>query len=160
MFVVTRHGWWTPILGAAVGAGVAWSLQKVSSDKRAENFLTEQKDVDQTFRIRLVAVARILRLVLTQSWRIMATLALGGILVYYLLNPGPGICDISDPQWTKASCDQAITLAPKSIRVAGIVLIIWAGGIFLETGILFGIFAARTGVKLNRDDDFLRSFSD
>ena len=38
------------------------------------------------------------------------------------------------------------------------VFIIWMGGIFLETGVLVGIFAARSGVRLNRDEDFLRSF--
>ena len=161
IFLHTRHGWWPPILGAAVGMGVSWSLQKVSADQRAENFLKRQSSAIQQKREAFRAMAKILKAVAKRSWRILAPLAVGGLLVFYLLKPGPGICDTSTLLNTpKATCSQDLALASKSARVAGIVVIIWAGGIFLELGILFGIFVARAGVKLERDEHFLQAFKD
>jgi hypothetical protein len=161
IFRYTRHGWWTPILGAAVAAGVSWSLQKISADPRAEDFLKKRSGAIHK-REAMIAVAKMLRLVFYKSWRTFIMLALGAILVFSVLHPGPGVCDVSDPRWnpTVSPCDKANTLAPLPARVAGMVFIIWSGGIFLEVGILFGIFVARTGVRLNRDEDFLRAFPD
>jgi hypothetical protein len=48
-------------------------------------------------------------------------------------------------------------LAPMWARVAGMAFIISIGGISLETGLLFGILAARVGVKLERDEHFLQT---
>lgn len=158
----TRHGWWTPILGAAVGVGVAWSLQVISADPRTERFLKEQSGAIHRPGQAVFAMLKMLKLVMKTSWRILLTVALGGVLVFSILRPGPGICDATDPQWKAANhvCDEQFLLAPLPARVGGIVFIIWAGGTFLASGMLFGIFAARAGVRLDRDEDFLRSFKD
>jgi hypothetical protein len=162
LFWNTRHGWWPPILGAAVGAGVSWSLQNISADHRAEEFLSRHSGDILKPTQALVAIAKMLRLVFFKSWRILTMLALGGILVFAILRPGHRVCDPSDPQWdsSKPACDVTYKLAPLPARVGGIVLIMWAGGVFMEVGILFGIFAARTGVRLSRDERFLQAFPD
>jgi hypothetical protein len=157
LFWYTGHGWWAPILGAAVAAGVAWSLQTISANPRAEEFLRKQSGAIEKPNQALLPIVRMLRLVFSKSYRILIALAIGGILVYPILRPGRGICDASNPN---PPCDKTVFLAPKPVRVAGIVIIIWAGGVFLEVGILFGIYAARTGVILPRDEHFLQSFSD
>jgi hypothetical protein len=162
MFWYTRHGWWTPILGFAVGVGVSWSLQGITADPSAEAFLHQQPGAIRKPSQAFFAIVKIFRLVAKRSWRILVPLVFGGFLVFQLLLPGPGICDATTNGSNRRvpACNGESALAPMPARVAGIVFIIWSASIFLESGILFGIFTARTGVRLDRDEHFLQPFPD
>lgn len=161
IFLHTYYGWWTPILGAAVAIGVSWGLQNVSGDPRADNFLTEQSGRSNQKGDIFRAVFKIGKFVVKRSWRVALPVAFGGLLVLELLKPGGGVCDSSNTKLNRSlntSCSKENFLAPLRARVFGIVFIISVGGLFLELGILVGIFIARTGVKVERDEKFLQAW--
>jgi hypothetical protein len=171
IFIQSRHGWITPIFGIAVAAGIAWSLQRITADPRTEAYFRQQPSAIQRPSQAFAAIWRILKLVSRRWWCHAISLTLGGVVVFALLRPGPGVCDaraVSRPLGVCAAdarlygfspCDfrKHPGLAPMWARVAGMAFIISIGGISLETGLLFGILAARVGVKLERDEHFLQT---
>jgi hypothetical protein len=170
MFIQFRHGWITPLFGITVALGVTWSLQTITAERRSEAFFEQYSGAIQRPSQVFSAIYRIALLVLKRSWRILILMILGGVVVYKLLIPGPGVYDDLQ-QWQKFANAAPLKkgekpplprrpLAPRWARVAGMTFIISVGGVFLEVGLLFGIVAARVGVKLERDEHFLRSLPD
>jgi hypothetical protein len=172
MFLLTRHGWITPIFGFAVAVGISWTLQRVTNDPKIEEFRKSNPraihEPNQVFR----SIRRILELVTFKSWRLVIAVSLGGLAVFGVIRPGPGVCDngprtleqgrqycssLHLPPAMMQGCKVSDhpALAPVEARVAGMVFIICIGGLFLQVGLLFGIFAARVGVQLDRDEHFL-----
>ena len=162
MFRWTMHGWITPVFGWFVAAGICWSLQTITANPKVEAYLQQQPGALNRPSQAMASIRRVTRLVVKNSWRNFIAVFLGGLAVYALLHPGVGICDVTAPSWGHATdpCDVDRTLMPMPARVAGMIFIIWIGGIFLEVGFLFGILSARVGVKLERDEHFLQPFSD
>ena len=171
MFLQTRHGWITPIFGFAVAAGISWSLQRITADSRTEAYFQQQPGAIQRPGQAFTAIGKIVKLVSKRWWCHVIAVTLGGVAVFAILRPGPGICDKTPSRPCSAAylapisvpaCDydKHPALAPMWARVAGMVFIISTAGIFLEVGLLFGILAARVGVRLERDEHFLQTLSE
>jgi hypothetical protein len=164
MLIHTRHGWITPVFGIAVGAGIAWSLRSMFADPRTEIFVAQHEGAIRSLAQVSRSVRRIGNRVFRKSWRTFLAVAAGALLVFLILEPGPGICDpaastfrAGESQRGQCFADSSLTLMPLPARVAGMLFIIWIGGVFLQIGLLFGILSARVGVKLERDTGFLKA---
>jgi hypothetical protein len=177
VFSETMHGWITPVFGAALGLGIAWSLVAILRDPNDAWITRDPKSgqilIRRTFR-RIVWKVSI-----CESWRNAICLAVGAVVICLLINPGDGVCDpdhykgasfqdhvrptsIASPrnirEWN-INC-QKRELPSKNSRTAGLALVILGGSLGQEILFLFGLLMVEFGSdvkKLKENPRFLRS---
>jgi hypothetical protein len=136
--VETRYALALPILGIALGAGVAWSLIRILGD-RTEKWAGDQQAI-KTPAGAWQSIKTISGRVFPLAWRNVIALALGGVAARAVLQPGVYVAD---------------SLPPAGWRTAGIALVVLFGSIFCEIGFLFGVLSVRVGASMGEYRDFL-----
>jgi hypothetical protein len=194
LLIETKHGWIMPVFGAVLGIGIGWSMTRILSDRR-EGWIVRKdgdkakhapsaasgpsaevvaKDQDKTKHAQIgaeVAVRQSLKQivmhVLRESWRNALWLAIGAVLLFFLIHPASGVCDPSDVVahggrvGLPAGCVAKYQLPPKWVRTAGLAVVILGGSILLEIGFLFSLLSVQFGLdfrkNLKENRYFLRS---
>jgi hypothetical protein len=174
IFRDTMHGWITPIFGAALGLGIAWSLVAILRDPSDSWIVKNAKSqIEIGSTIRRIAWKVCFR----ESWRNMLCLAIGAAAIFLLINPGDGVCDpnhyksppafqdhvrvhpgVALPQMPDAC--KGKTLPPKWVRTSGLAVVILGGSLGQEILFLFGLLTVQYGLdvkKLKENPRFLRS---
>jgi hypothetical protein len=134
----TRYALALPILGIALGAGVAWCLITILGD-RTEKWAGDQQAI-RTPAGAWQSIKTISGRAFSLAWRNVIAMSLGGLAAWAVLQPGVYV---------------AASLPPVGWRTAGIALVVLFGSIFCEIGFLFGVLSVRVGASMGEYPDFL-----
>ncbi len=134
----TRYALALPILGIALGAGVAWCLITILGD-RTEKWAGDQQAI-RTPAGAWQSIKTIAGRAFSLAWRNVIAMSLGGLAAWAVLEPGVYV---------------AASLPPVGWRTAGIALVVLFGSIFCEIGFLFGVLSVRVGASMGEYPDFL-----
>lgn len=137
--IKTGYGWALPILGVALGLGVAWSLVRILGDP-AEQWAGEQESI-QNPAGAWRSIKTISGKVFRYGWRNVVVIAVGALAARMALQP-----------WVKI--DES--LPGVRWRTAGIALVVLFGSILCEVGFLFGVLCVRVGTSMGEYREFLR----
>lgn len=149
----TRHGWITPVFGAALGIGIGLSLQSILADP-AETWAGKSPTPFSKGEFGK-CLRRVCGHVMGRSWHNVLWIAAGAICAALIISPGPGVCDGSLHTPLAQTCDKQPRLPSRQLRSAGLGIVILGGSIGQEIAFLLGLLSVRFGVNLKENREFL-----